>query len=119
MSALPPLRALLLDLDGVLYVGDDAVEGAPEAVERVRSAGLDLRFVTNTTAHSRAATLEKLRRLGFPVADAELVAAAALAEELCLSRGHSRVSMLIQNERAGVHIEVPKDKLREALEADG
>ena len=62
-------RAVLLDLDGVLYVENEPVPGAAEAVERMRAAGLTLRFVTNTTSQSRAATLEKLERLGFDVGD--------------------------------------------------
>jgi hypothetical protein len=40
---------------------------AREAVVRLRAAGLALRFVTNTTSHSRAQTLAKLHRLGFDV----------------------------------------------------
>jgi phospholysine phosphohistidine inorganic pyrophosphate phosphatase len=59
-----PARAVLLDLDGVLYVEDEPVPGAAAAVERMRAAGLRLRFVTNTTSHSRAATLKKLSTLG-------------------------------------------------------
>ena len=35
------------------------------------------------------------------------------------SERDSRVSMLLQNERAGVKVEVPKDKIREAQERDG
>ena len=66
---LDQVRALLIDLDGVLYVEDEPIAGAREAVERLRAAGLALRFVTNTTARSRSHTLEKLRRLGFAVGD--------------------------------------------------
>lgn len=55
------VRALLIDLDGVLYVEDRPLPGARSAVERLRAAGRLLRFVTNTTAHSRAVTLSKLR----------------------------------------------------------
>ena len=60
--------ALLVDLDGVLYVEDEPVEGAAEAIGALRDAGLALRFVTNTTARSHAQTLDKLARLGFEVA---------------------------------------------------
>jgi phospholysine phosphohistidine inorganic pyrophosphate phosphatase len=72
------IRALLIDLDGVLYVEDEPIPGAAEAVGRLR-AGLALRFVTNTTARSRSHTLDKLTRLGFDVAEDELVTPAALA----------------------------------------
>lgn len=97
----PSPRAFLLDLDGVLYVEDVPVPGAREAVERLRAAGLGLRFVTNTTAHSRPATLEKLRRLGFPLEEDELVTPAALAVGHCLAVGHRRVSLLMSDEVKG------------------
>jgi ribonucleotide monophosphatase NagD (HAD superfamily) len=41
--------AVLLDLDGVLYVEDEPIPGAIEAVALRRARGLRLRFVTNTT----------------------------------------------------------------------
>jgi HAD superfamily hydrolase (TIGR01458 family) len=91
--------ALLFDLDGVLYVGDEAVAGATDAVARVRDAGLALRFVTNTTSRSRAQTVDKLERLGFEAAAEELVTPAALARRHCVAAGYRRVA-LIMNENA-------------------
>jgi HAD superfamily hydrolase (TIGR01458 family) len=96
MSVSP--RAVLLDLDGVLYVEDEPVPGAAEAVERMRAAGLILRFVTNTTSHSWAATLEKLSALGFDVGDEELITPALLALQHCRERGHRRVLLLMNDE---------------------
>ncbi len=60
------------------------------------------------------------RELGVPMRVANL----ALAEMTeAMNRGwserDSRVSMLLQNERAGVEIAVPKEKIREAQERDG
>jgi HAD superfamily hydrolase (TIGR01458 family) len=92
------IRALLLDLDGVLYVEDEAIPGGREAVEQLRAGGLALRFVTNTTAHSRERTLHKLERLGFELAESELVTPAALAVRRCRERGHSRVMLLMNDE---------------------
>ena len=63
------VHVLLVDLDGVLYVEEEPIPGGVEAIERLRRSGLTLRFVTNTTAHSRARTLEKLARLGFDVGE--------------------------------------------------
>ena len=96
-SMLDRVRALLIDLDGVLYVEDEPVAGAREAVERLRGR-LALRFVTNTTAHSRARTLDKLGRLGFAVRDEELVTPAALAVRHCRERGHRRVALVMNDE---------------------
>jgi HAD superfamily hydrolase (TIGR01458 family) len=92
------VRAVLLDLDGVLYVEDSPVEGAVDAVGRLRAAGLALRFVTNTTARSRARTLERLERLGFELEPAELVTPAALAVRHCTERGHRSVALVMHDE---------------------
>ena len=92
------VRAALLDLDGVLYVENEPVAGAVDAVERLSSSGLALRFVTNTTAHSRGRTLEKLSRLGFSVSDRELVTPAALAVAYCRRAGHKRVALVMNDE---------------------
>jgi HAD superfamily hydrolase (TIGR01458 family) len=90
--------AILLDLDGVLYVEDEPVDGAREAVEQLRSSGLALRFVTNTTAHSRGRTLDKLTGLGFAVSEAELVTPAALAVRHCRERGHRSAALVMNDE---------------------
>lgn len=92
------VAAVLLDLDGVLYIGDAPVPGAQDAVERLRRQGLALRFVTNTTARSREATVAKLRGLGFTVADDEVVTPATLAVRHCLDRGHRRVALVMADE---------------------
>jgi HAD superfamily hydrolase (TIGR01458 family) len=88
-------RAVLLDLDGVLYVEGEPIPGAVEAVERLRAGGRALRFVTNTTSRSRAATLANLVRLGFQVAEDELLTPVLLARRLCRKRGHRRVALLV------------------------
>jgi phospholysine phosphohistidine inorganic pyrophosphate phosphatase len=100
-ALLGSIQLVLLDLDGVLYTEDEPVAGAVEAVERLRRGGLALRFVTNTTSRSRPATLDKLRRLGFPVHTDELVTPAALAVRHCLDQGHRRVSLLMNEEVKG------------------
>ncbi len=75
------MRAVFLDLSGVLYDGDQVITGAPQTVARLRECGLVLRFVTNTATNSRAQILGKLRDLGFQLDGDELFTApdAALA----------------------------------------
>ena len=106
-------RAVLLDLDGVLYVEREPLPGAVEAVDRMRARGLTLRFVTNTTAHSRAATLEKLQTLGFEVGDEELITPALLALRYCRERGHQRVALVM-----GDHVKAEFGELDEDDEPD-
>jgi HAD superfamily hydrolase (TIGR01458 family) len=110
-APLAGIEALLIDLDGVLYIDDEPVTGAREAVARLRAAGLALCFVTNTTSHSRAQTLAKLDRLGFDVSPDELVTPATLAVRECLARGHRR-ALLVLNEEV-------KEDFAELIEDDG
>lgn len=92
---LDAIEAVLIDLDGVLYVEGEPIAGAAEAVAALRERGLGLRFVTNTTARSRRTTLAKLQGLGFEVAPEELVTPAALARRRCEERGHRRVALIM------------------------
>ena len=98
VSSLDDVGGLLLDLDGVLYVGEEPVGGAREAVDALRGAGLVLRFVTNTTERSRAQTVDKLRRLGFAVEAGEVITPAALARRHCVEAGHHTVALIMNDD---------------------
>ena len=97
MANLDGIDAVLLDLDGVLYVEGELLPGADEAVKRLRGAGIALRFVTNTTAHSRSQTLEKLRDFGIELEEDELVTPAALARRHCEDAGHRTVALIMND----------------------
>jgi len=74
-------RGVLLDLDGVLYVGREPVPGAVDALARLRAADLPLGFVTNTTRRSRRVIRAELAAMGFAIADDELFTPARAARE--------------------------------------
>lgn len=76
------IEGLLVDLDGTLYVGDDPIEGAREALVRLRAAGIGVRFVTNTTRKPRSAVHGRLDSLGFDVAEDEVFTPARAAARL-------------------------------------
>ncbi len=73
------IRAVLLDLDGVLYVGDLMIEGADTSIHRLRERGLKLAGLTNTTTQSRRMIADKLSRLGIDLSEDDLYTPAALA----------------------------------------
>ena len=81
------IRGVLLDIGGVLYVGDRPIEGACAALDRLRAAGLPLRFITNTTSSPKRAVLDKLARMGFEIAREELFTPAAAARDWLTARG--------------------------------
>ena len=73
------IRGILLDLDGTLYVGGEAVAGAREAVGSLKASGLAVRYVTNTTRKPRGWVCERLRSMGFEVGEAEIFTPALAA----------------------------------------
>ena len=88
-NARPPAEVYdvaLLDLDGVVYVGPDAVPGVPAALEAARAAGMRLGFVTNNAARTPAEVAEHLCELDVPAAPDDVItssqAAATVVAEL-------------------------------------
>jgi phospholysine phosphohistidine inorganic pyrophosphate phosphatase len=97
-SALEGVEGLLLDLSGVIYVQDEAVPGAADALERLRSEGIPIRLVTNTTMRPRSSILERLERLGIEADPAELLTPATLAASRCAEAGYESVSLVVLDE---------------------
>jgi HAD superfamily hydrolase (TIGR01458 family) len=83
------IEGVLLDLGGVVYVGDAPLPGALEALDRLRATGLPLRYITNTTRTPKRAMLAKLRRLGVPAEDGELFMPALAARHYLEARALS------------------------------
>jgi HAD superfamily hydrolase (TIGR01450 family) len=72
----------MLDLDGVVYVGPDAVPGAPEHLAEARAAGLHLAYVTNNASRTPDKVAAHLRELGIDVEDGDVVTSAQAAARL-------------------------------------
>ena len=74
MSALhTSFDALLFDLDGVIYVGPDAVAHAAPAVGEAHDAGVRCAYVTNNAFRPPHVVVEHLQGLGFPCTDDDVV----------------------------------------------
>ncbi|MFF4568540.1 TIGR01458 family HAD-type hydrolase [Streptomyces sp. NPDC001410] len=72
------VRAVLIDIDGVLTVSWKPLPGAVEALRRIRAAGLGVALVTNTTSRTRASIAETLAGAGFEVDAEDVLTAPAL-----------------------------------------
>lgn len=96
MTGLPERpEAILLDVEGVLYIQGEAIEGAAEAVTRLRELAGGIRLVTNTSSISRKEVIERVRNAGLEVADEEVLTPAAMAVRYCRERGFSRVNLMV------------------------
>ena len=73
---------VVLDLDGVVYVGDQAVPAAPAALEQLRALGVRLAFVTNNSYRPPGQVVERLGRLGVKATVEEVLTSAQAAVRL-------------------------------------
>jgi glycerol-1-phosphatase len=85
----------LLDLDGVVYLGQAAVPGAVTAVAEVRRRGMQVAFITNNAARTPDTVATHLRELGIPCRPAEVMTAAQAAAGLLAARLPPRSAVLV------------------------
>ena len=64
--------AVVLDLDGTVYLGDGALPGAPETIAALRAAGKRIVFCSNNPTRTPDEYAAKLTRLGVPADPAEV-----------------------------------------------
>lgn len=96
MAFVPQIpEALLLDIDGVLYVGGEPIPGAVEAVKELRSRVGAIRLVTNTSSVSRQAVIDRVNGFGFEVESEEVLTPAAMAVRYCRTKGYQKVNLMV------------------------
>ncbi len=89
------MRSLLIDLDGVLYVGDQVLPGALDAIAWLQRDGIPHRFLTNTTSRPRADLAAKLARIGIRVTPDAIITPPVAAARWLASAGHARVALFV------------------------
>ncbi len=76
----------MLDLDGVVYIGPDAVPGVPEQLRAAADAGMKLAYVTNNASRPPQVVAEHLARLGIDATAEDVVTSAQAAARLVAER---------------------------------
>jgi HAD superfamily hydrolase (TIGR01458 family) len=110
------IKALLCDIGGVLYVGDTPIEGAVEAVARLK-AQYKVRFLTNTTQKTGAQVVEKLRQMGFGIDSSEVITALDVTKML-LEREECGALFLLTDDAAAFFDDLPKEPCRYVVVGD-
>ncbi|MGA6156021.1 HAD hydrolase-like protein [Stenotrophomonas sp. NPDC087984] len=72
----------LLDLDGVVYAGGEAIDHAVESLGTARDVGMRLAYVTNNALRTPEAVAEHLTRLGMPAATDDVITSAQAVARL-------------------------------------
>lgn len=102
------LKGAVVDLDGTVYRGDALVDGAGDAIDRFRNAGLSLAFFSNNPTRDGAEYVDRLSGFGID----------ARPGEAC-SAGDVTTRYLRENHPEDGIFLVGSDGLRGQLEAAG
>lgn len=81
------IKHLLIDLDGVLYRGDHALDGAVDFVSWLRAEEITFRLVTNNATLTPEQYVKKLDGLGIRVGEDEVFTSALATAEYLKSEG--------------------------------
>lgn len=92
MKIVDSYGALLIDMDGVLYLHDTAIKGAREAARRIQEHGIPFLFLTNNSAETRGDYASKLSRLRVIDVDPGLILTTSQAVSSYIERELPRVT---------------------------
>jgi HAD superfamily hydrolase (TIGR01450 family) len=96
---------VLLDLDGCVWVGDEATPGAVDAVAALRAAGKHVAYVTNDTRLGGEDLVRKLWSLGFQASLEEVVTSGGAVQFLLAERFTGRSATVIGSAAMHRHVE--------------
>ena len=106
-QSLDGIKAVFLDLDGTIYLGDSLIDGALDFLGRLQERGIKRYFLSNNSSKSVEQYVEKLRDLGI---DAD-------KDEVLLST-HDLISWLSKKEVTSTFL-VGTEGMRSMLEEEG
>ena len=89
------IKGFLIDLDGVLYVGDTAIEGARDAIEFLQKRKYRYRFVSNTTRKCRKTIVKRLSDMGFVISEEEIITPLVAASVYLKNTGKKHCYLLV------------------------
>ncbi len=88
------IKAIVLDLDGTVYNGENLVDNALEAINSLRHRGFEIYFCTNNSTQTRQKIADKLLHLGIETTSDSIYSAGYAAAHYLVTAGIRQVSLL-------------------------
>lgn len=104
------VKGVLLDITGVLYnSGQGAINGSIKAVEKLKAAGVPVKFCTNETQCTREKLVNKLNNFGFSLTLDEVYSPAPLAKTY-IKKNKLRPYLLVHTEALGDYYNIEQSE---------
>ncbi len=95
MALADDFDGLLVDLDGVVWIGRDPVPGSAAALTELIEAGKPIVFVTNNPGRPASTYAEWLRAAGVPAAEEQVVTAGMVTASLAAERAGAEAGAFV------------------------
>jgi glycerol-1-phosphatase len=95
---------LILDLDGCVWVGDDALPGSAQAIHALRGAGKRVAFATNNPRHAGEELVAKLWSIGIRASLSDVVTAGGAVQHLLAETRRGRTAFVVGTEPMIRHV---------------
>jgi HAD superfamily hydrolase (TIGR01450 family) len=95
---------LIVDLDGCVWIGDQAVDGSVEAIERLRGSGKQVAFATNNSRRSGEDYVRKLWGLGIQASLADVVTVGGAMQHLLAETRRGMTAFVIGTQTMVDHV---------------
>jgi NagD protein len=87
----------MIDMDGVIYAGEELIEGADAFVKKLLDERIPFTFLSNNSSKSRADAVEKLAKMGIDVTE-DHIYSSAMATATFLTEHYPGCSMHVLGE---------------------
>jgi 4-nitrophenyl phosphatase len=93
LEALPPIRGLMFDVDGTLLLSDrslggyELLPGAVEVLTALKARAVPFVLLTNGSAYPPAEQAARLRRIGLPLEDAQMITPSRVTADHMVRKG--------------------------------
>lgn len=109
------MRAILFDLDGVFYVGDQLIAGALDALHWCNKQNIPYLYITNTTSKPPQAIVDKLSAFGIETDVSRIISPPVAAADWLTQQGMQRISLYIAEQTRCVFKEFQQVSLAQDL----
>ena len=98
METVNNIKAILIDLEGVLYNDNKLIPGSIEVIKELKKNRIKLRFLTNTTTAPIKKILNKLHNFGFKIEEKEIFTPIIATKNFLIQNNINKISLFVNNQ---------------------